>query len=161
LIRLEARRRLPSGMNKGGHMQSMAQLLSSKGSHVWSISPEATVFEGLELMAEKNIGALLIVEDGRPVGIMSERDYARKIILEGRSSRETKIKAIMTTRLVAASPDDSVEVGMAIMTRERIRHLPIVNGDSILGMVSIGDLVRAMIDQQQFTIEQLERYIST
>lgn len=142
-------------------MQSMAQLLSAKGSHVWSISPDATVFEGLEMMAEKNIGALLIVERGRPVGIMSERDYARKIILDGRSSRETRIRTIMTTPLVSAAPGDSIEEAMAIMTRERIRHLPIVDGETVLGMVSIGDLVKATIDQQQFTIEQLEKYIRT
>jgi CBS domain-containing protein len=142
-------------------MPSILQVLASKGSHVWSISPDATVFAGLTLMAEKNIGALLIIEDGKPVGIMSERDYARKIILEGRSSRETRIRSIMTTRLVWAHPSDSVEHAMALMTRERIRHLPVVDGDSILGVVSIGDLVKAMIDQQQFTIEQLERYIAT
>ena len=141
-------------------MPSILQVLASKGSHVWSISPDATVFAGLTLMAEKNIGALLIIENDKPVGIMSERDYARKIILEGRSSRETRIRSIMTTRLVWAHPSDSVEHAMALMTRERIRHLPVVDGDSILGMVSIGDLVKAMIDQQQFTIEQLERYIT-
>jgi len=142
-------------------MRSILQLLANKGSQVWSISPDATVFAGLTMMAEKNIGALLIVEDGRPVGMMSERDYARKIILEGRSSRDTKIRSIMTTRLVWAHPTDSVEHAMALMTRERIRHLPVVEGDTVLGMVSIGDLVKAMIDQQQFTIEQLERYIAT
>ena len=142
-------------------MPSMLQVLAGKGSHVWSISPDATVFAGLTLMAEKNIGALLIIENDKPVGIMSERDYARKIILEGRSSRDTRIRSIMTTRLVWAHPSDGVEHAMALMTRERIRHLPVVDGDSILGMVSIGDLVKAMIDQQQFTIEQLERYIAT
>jgi CBS domain-containing protein len=142
-------------------MPSMLQLLASKGSHVWSISPEATVFAGLTLMAEKNIGALLILENDKPVGIMSERDYARKITLEGRSSRDTKIRSIMTTRLVWAHPSDTVEHAMALMTRERIRHLPVMDGESVLGMVSIGDLVKAMIDQQQFTIEQLERYITT
>jgi CBS domain-containing protein len=142
-------------------MPSMLQVLASKGSHIWSISPDATVIEGLTLMAEKNIGALLILENEKPVGIMSERDYARKIILEGRSSRDTKVRSIMTTRLVWAHPSDSVEHAMALMTRERIRHLPVVDGDSVLGMVSIGDLVKAMIDQQQFTIEQLERYITT
>lgn len=142
-------------------MQSMAQLLAAKGSQVWSISPDATVFDGLRLMAEKNIGALLIVEDGRPVGIMSERDYARKIILEGRSSRETRVGSIMTTMLVAAGPADSIAQGMAIMTRERIRHLPVVHAGKVLGLVSIGDLVKATIDEQQFTIEQLERYIVT
>jgi CBS domain-containing protein len=142
-------------------MQSMAQLLSTKGSRVWSISPDATVFEGLELMAEKNIGALLIVEGGRPVGIMSERDYARKVILEGRSSRETPIRSIMTSHLVSARPADNVEQAMEIMTRERIRHLPVMDGETVLGLVSIGDLVKATIDQQQFTIQQLERYIAT
>jgi CBS domain-containing protein len=142
-------------------MPSMSQVLASKGSHVWSISPDATVFAGLTLMAEKNIGALLIIENDKPVGIMSERDYARKIILEGRSSRDTRIRSIMTTRLVWAHPSDSVEHAMGLMTRERIRHLPVVDGDSVLGLVSIGDLVKAMIDQQQFRIEQLERYIAT
>jgi CBS domain-containing protein len=142
-------------------MPSMLQVLASKGSHVWSISPDATVFAGLTLMAEKNIGALLIIENDKPVGIMSERDYARKIILEGRSSRDTRIRSIMTTRLVWAHPSDSVEHAMGLMTRERIRHLPVVDGDSVLGLVSIGDLVKAMIDQQQFRIEQLERYIAT
>jgi CBS domain-containing protein len=141
-------------------MPSMSQLLASKGSQVWSISPEATVFAGLTLMADKNIGALLILENDRPVGIMSERDYARKIILEGRSSRDTKIRSIMTTRLVWVSPSDSVEYAMALMTRERVRHLPVMEGNSVLGLVSIGDLVKAMISQQQFTIEQLERYIT-
>ena len=142
-------------------MPSMLQVLASKGSQVWSISPEATVFAGLTLMADKNIGALLILENDRPVGIMSERDYARKIILDGRSSRDTKIRSIMTTRLVSVDPNDSVEQAMALMTREHIRHLPVMEGDSVLGLVSIGDLVKAMISQQQFTIEQLERYIAT
>jgi CBS domain-containing protein len=139
----------------------MMQVLSAKGSHVWSISPDATVFEGLTLMAEKNVGALLILEGDRPVGIMSERDYARKVILEGRSSRDTKIRTVMTTRLVSVDAESTVEEAMALMTRERIRHLPVMNGDGLCGLVSIGDLVKAMIDQQQFTIEQLERYIAT
>ena len=142
-------------------MPSMLQVLAGKGSQVWSISPEATVLAGLTLMAEKNIGALLILENNRPVGIMSERDYARKITLEGRSSRETKIRSIMTTRLVWVHSTDTVEHAMAVMTRERIRHLPVMDGDTVMGLVSIGDLVKAMIDQQQFTIEQLERYITT
>jgi CBS domain-containing protein len=142
-------------------MPSILQVLASKGSQVWSISPDATVYAGLTLMADKNIGALLILENDRPVGIMSERDYARKIILEGRSSRDTKIRSIMTTRLAWVDPNDSVEHAMALMTREHIRHLPVMAGDSVLGLVSIGDLVKAMINQQQFTIEQLERYIAT
>ena len=142
-------------------MPSILQVLASKGSRVWSISPDATVFAGLTLMADKNIGALLILENNRPVGIMSERDYARKIILEGRSSHDTKIRSIMTTRLVRVHPSDTVEHAMGLMTREHIRHLPVMDGDSVLGLVSIGDLVKAMINQQQFTIEQLERYIAT
>jgi CBS domain-containing protein len=142
-------------------MLSMLQVLAGKGSQVWSISPEATVLAGLTLMADKNICALLILENNRPVGIMSERDYARKIILEGRSSRDTKIRSIMTTRLVWVHTTDTVEHAMALMTRERIRHLPVMDGDTVLGLVSIGDLVKATIDQQQFTIQQLERYIAT
>ena len=142
-------------------MPSMLQVLAGKGSEVWSISPDATVFAGLTLMAEKNIGALLILENDRPVGIMSERDYARKIILDGRSSLDTKIRSIMTIRLVWVAPTDSVDYAMALMTRERIRHLPVMDGHAVLGLVSIGDLVKATIDQQQFTIEQLERYITT
>ena len=141
-------------------MPSILQVLANKGSRVWSISPDATVFAGLTLMADKNIGALLILENDRPVGIMSERDYARKIILEGRSSHDTKIRSIMTTRLMRVHPSDTVEHAMGLMTREHIRHLPVMDGDSVLGLVSIGDLVKAMINQQQFTIEQLERYIA-
>src|SRR5262245_66370699 len=106
-------------------MPSLWQLLTGKGSQVWSISPDATVFAGLTLMAEKNIGALLILENDRPVGIMSERDYARKIILEGRSSRETKIRSIMTTRLVWAHHQYTVEQPMSLLTRGAIRHLPV------------------------------------
>ncbi len=142
-------------------MPSMAQLLSVKGSRVWSISPDATVFDGLTLMAQKNIGALLIIEGGRPVGIMSERDYARKIILEGRSSRDTRVRSIMTTPLVSVGPDDSIERAMQVMTEQRVRHLPVMDGDTVRGIVSIGDLVKVTIDHQQHTIQQLERYITT
>jgi CBS domain-containing protein len=141
-------------------MPSMLQVLASKGSQVWSISPDATVFAGLTLMADKNIGALLILENDRPVGIMSERDYARKIILEGRSSRDTKIRSIMTTRLVSVSPSDSVEHAMALMTREHIRHLPVMEGNSVLGLVSIGDLVNTIISAQSMEINQLHSYIA-
>jgi CBS domain-containing protein len=142
-------------------MQTLAQLLTTKGSHVWSISPEATVLDGLRLMAEKNIGALLIVENGQPVGMMSERDYARKVILEGRSSRDTRIRSIMSSNLVHISPAESVEQGLAVMTAERVRHLPVIEEGTIFGLLSIGDLVKAMIQDQQFTIERLEQYIRT
>ena len=143
-------------------MQTMAQLLSAKGSRVWSISQEATVFEGLQLMAEKNVGALIITDNnGRPVGMMSERDYARKIILEGRLSRDTRIHSIMTTDLVSVPLMERVERAMAIMTEKRVRHLPVIDQGRLFGIVSMGDLVKAMIDHQQFTIERLEAYIST
>ena len=143
-------------------MTSAAQVLKSKPRQtVESVAPSTSVFDAVKLMAEKNIGALLILENDRPVGIMSERDYARKVILEGRSSRDTKIRSIMTTHLVWAHPTDSVEHAMGLMTRERIRHLPVMDGDTVLGLVSIGDLVKVLIDQQQFTIQQLERYITT
>ena len=139
---------------------TVRQMLAGKRD-VYSVAPETTIYDALSLMAEKNIGALLILENERPVGIMSERDYARKIILEGRSSRETKVRSIMTTRLVQVEATDTVEYAMALMTRERIRHLPVMDGESVLGLVSFGDLVKAMIDLQQFRIEQLERYIAT
>jgi len=142
-------------------MQTVAQLLSSKGPQVWSISPDATVFDGLTLMAEKNIGALLILEGSRLVGVMSERDYARKIILEGRSSRNTLIRSIMTTRVMSVGPADTVAHAMGLMTRERVRHLPVMDNDRVMGILSIGDLVKATIEHQQFTIDQLERYIAT
>ena len=142
-------------------MQSMAQILASKGSTVWSISPDATVYEALRLMADKNVGALLILEGGTPVGMLSERDYARKVILEGRSSLDTTVRTVMTTPVTRCPPTHSVEAAMALMTRARIRHLPVMEGDTMLGLVSIGDLVKDTIANQQFTIEQLEQYIST
>ena len=142
-------------------MQTMAQLLSSKGSTVWSISPDATVYEALRLMADRNVGALLILEDGTPVGMLSERDYARKVVLEGRSSADTTVRTVMTTPLTTCPPSHTVESAMALMTRVRVRHLPIMENGTLLGMVSIGDLVKATIAHQQFTIEQLEQYIST
>ena len=136
-------------------------ILSDKGTEVATISADATVGDAVRILGELRIGALPVVDGEDVAGIMSERDYARKITLDGRSSRDTKIRSIMTTRLVSVVPSDSVEYAMALMTRERIRHLPVMDGNTVLGLVSIGDLVKAMIDQQQFTIEQLERYITT
>jgi CBS domain-containing protein len=131
----------------------------NKGTQVWSVSPDSTVFEGLRLMADRDIGALVVLERGRPVGLVSERDYTRKVILRGRSSHDTPVKAIMTTAFAAASPHMSVDECMAIMTRRRTRHVVVMDGDSLCGIVSIGDLVKATIEQQQFTIAQLEQYI--
>lgn len=141
-------------------MQTVKQLLESKGHDVWSVSPDTSVLEAIKKMADRAVGALLVLDQGKPVGIVSERDYARKVILQGRSSQETPVKEIMTTRVVCARPDLSVEECMAIMTDKRIRHLPVMEGDQVLGMISIGDLVKAIIAEQQFIIEQLERYIA-
>lgn len=141
-------------------MHTVKQLLESKGHDVWSVSPDTSVLEAIKKMADKRIGALLVLDRGKPVGIVSERDYARKVILQGRSSQETPVKDVMTTRVVCARPDLNVEECMAIMTDKRIRHLPVMEGDEVLGMISIGDLVKAIIAEQQFIINQLERYIT-
>jgi CBS domain-containing protein len=141
-------------------MRTVKQLLESKGRDVWSVSPDTSVLEAIKKMADKQIGALLVLDQGKPVGIVSERDYARKVILQGRSSQETAVKEIMTTRVVCARPDLNVEECMAIMTDKRIRHLPVMEGDEVVGMISIGDLVKAIIAEQQFIINQLERYIA-
>lgn len=141
-------------------MRTVKQLLEDKGQDVWSVSPDTSVLEAIRKMADKQVGALLVLDHGKPVGIVSERDYARKVILQGRSSQETPVKEIMTTRVVCARPDLNVEECMAIMTDRRIRHLPVMEGDQVLGMISIGDLVKAIIADQQFMINQLERYIA-
>jgi len=141
-------------------MATVKQLLKEKGHDIWSVGPEASVYEAIELMADKEVGALVVMEGDSLVGVLSERDYARKVVLQGRSSRDTKIKEIMTSRVVYARPDQSVEDCMALMTDKRIRHLPVMDGDELLGVISIGDLVKAIIEEQQHVIEQLEQYIS-
>ena len=141
-------------------MKTVEQILDAKGSDVWSVEPDASVLEAIKLMAEKEVGALLVMTGEKPVGIVSERDYARKVILKGRSSEETPIKDIMTTNVVCASSDQSIEECMALMTAKRIRHLPVMDGDQLCGMLSIGDLVKAVIAEQQLVIKELERYIS-
>ena len=141
-------------------MKTVGQLLHNKGRDVWSISPDASVYDAIAMMAEKEIGALMVMTESKVVGVISERDYARKVILKGRSSRETKISEIMTTRVVYTGPDKSIEECMALMTDKRIRHLPIMENEQLLGVVSIGDLVKTIIAEQQFLIEQLEHYIA-
>ena len=141
-------------------MASVKQLLQGKGHDVWSIGPEVSVYDAIAEMAKKEVGALAVLEGESLVGVMSERDYARKVVLQGRSSRDTKVRDIMTTRVAYARPDQSVEDCMATMTEKRIRHLPVMDGDKLLGMISIGDLVKAIIEEQQHVIEQLEQYIS-
>ncbi len=141
-------------------MLRISDLLAAKGTHVWSIEPEAPVLEALQLMADRYIGALPVMRGTELVGIISERDYARKVVLMGRSSSETPVWQIMSAPVVTTAPEDTVETCMSWMTERRIRHLPVVNEDKIIGIVSIGDLVKAVIEEQQQTIDELERYIA-
>jgi CBS domain-containing protein len=141
-------------------MTTIQQLLERKGSQVWSLPPKATVYDALRLLAERDIGALLVIQGEQLVGIISERDYARKVILKAKSSMQTRVEEIMTRKVVVVEPSHTLEEAMALMTEKRLRHLPVVEGDTVVGLVSIGDLVKAKIDDQSFIIEQLERYIS-
>lgn len=141
-------------------MKTVRQVLKVKGSSVLSIQPDATVYEALKLMAEKNVGALLVLEAGKLVGIISERDYARKVILKGKSSLNTPVREIMTDRVMFVRPAQTVEECMALMTEKHIRHLPVLVGDQVAGIVSIGDLVKASLDEKDFMIKQLENYIT-
>lgn len=140
-------------------MRLVNQILQSKGNDVWTISPQATVFDALKLMAEHDIGALLVVENDEVVGIFSERDYARKLILQGKSSMNTRVDEIMTREVLCVSPELSVGKCMALMTDKHIRHLPVLEGDRLVGVVSIGDVVKAIITEQQIIIDHLEDYI--
>ena len=141
-------------------MKTVKRVLDAKGHDIYSTTPDTTVFDALQEMADRNVGALIVLEDGEVVGIFSERDYARKIILLGRSSRETSVRDIMTTRVVYARPELSLEECLALMTDKRIRHLPVMEDDELVGVVSIGDLVKGIIQEQRFIIEQLESYVS-
>ncbi len=140
-------------------MKTVRQLLQTKGRQVWSIGPEAMVYEALKLMAEKGVGALIVLEAGQVAGIISERDYARKVSLQGKSDRSTPVKEIMTANVVYIRPDQTIENCMALMTDKRIRHLPVLDDDGLMGVISIGDVVKALISEQEFIIEQLENYI--
>lgn len=138
----------------------IATLLQQKGKHVFSVSPQTSVYDALHLMAEKNIGAVLVMEGGELAGILSERDYARKIILKGKASQDTLVTEIMTSQVITITPEHSLDACMAIMSDKRIRHLPVVENDVVTGMVSISDVVTAIIRLQKDTIEQLHSYIS-
>jgi len=138
----------------------ISEILSQKGGVVWSVSPDATVLEAIQLMADKNVGALLVTKDNNLVGIISERDYTRKVVLKGRSSKDTPVREIISGKIVSVSPDHSVEECMRLMTEHRIRHLPVVQGTRILGVISIGDLVNSIISHQTSAIQQLETYIT-
>ncbi len=136
------------------------EILKVKGNDIWSIEPSASVYAAIKFMADKEVGALMVLEGRKVVGIISERDYARKVILKGRSSKATQVEEIMTTRVVYAHPEHNVNECMALMTEKHIRHLPIMVEEKLLGVISIGDLVKSIIAEQQLTIEQLEQYIS-
>ena len=140
-------------------METVQQLLDKKGHEIWSVHPNDSVFDAIKKMADKNIGSLVVLVDDQIVGIMTERHYARQVILEGKSSPETPVRDIMTTSVVCARTDQTISECMAIMTEKRVRHLPVVDKNQLVGLVSIGDLVKSIIADQEFTIEQLIHYI--
>ena len=144
-------------MIQPGHIR---EILTHKGGATWSIAPEAMVLEAIQMMADKNVGALLVIKDGKLVGILSERDYTRKVALKGRSSKETAVRDIVSGRVIHVTPDHSVDECMRLMTEHRIRHLPVLDGEKIAGVISIGDLVNWIITVQSSTIHQLETYIT-
>lgn len=150
----------PSLFRKAVVMKSVSQLLEEKDYDVWSVSPESSIFDGLKLMAEKNIGALLVVDSGNLIGIFSERDYARKIALKGKTSHETSVREVMTKKVASVRPDQSIQECMELMTEKHIRHLPVLENEQLVGVISIGDVVKAVISEQAFIIEQLENYIA-
>jgi CBS domain-containing protein len=140
-------------------MKTIRQLLQGKSGELCTIGPDASVLDAIKLMAEKNIGALLVVKDDKLVGIVSERDYARKVILHGKSSHDTPVREIMTERAICVQPANTVEECMALMTDKHIRHLPVIENEKLIGVLSIGDLVKETISEQEFMIKQLESYI--
>ena len=144
-------------MNPNG---TISEILSHKGTTAWSISPDATVFEAIQMMADKNIGALLVTENAKLVGIISERDYTRKVVLKGKSSKTTAVKEILSSHVIHVTPVHTVEECLRLMTDHRFRHLPVLDGEKVAGIVSIGDLVNWIISAQQSTISQLQTYIT-
>ena len=142
-------------------MKTVKEILQAKSHKLLSIAPEASVLDALKLMAEKEVGALVVLEGDKLAGIFSERDYARKVILHGKSSKDTPVSEIMTHKVVCVGPDQSVEDCMALMTDKHVRHLPVIADGKLVGVVSIGDIVKAVISEKQFMIEQLESYITS
>lgn len=142
-------------------MRTVRQLLEAKAPEVFAIGPDAPVIDAIRLMAEKRIGAVLVMQAGMLAGILSERDYARKIVLQGRSSKDTPVRDIMTADVISVGLGDSTDHCMQLVTDKRIRHLPVLDGDNVLGVVSIGDLVKAVIEDQQLELDQLQRYIAS
>ena len=141
-------------------MTTIAQLLNTKGNQIWSVEPKATIFEALEIMSEKEIGALLVMEDGKLTGIFSERDYARKVILKGKSSKETQVGELMTKKVFYIDSQKTINDCMAMMTAKRIRHVPVIEDNQVMGIITIGDVVNQIISEQEVTINHLENYIT-
>lgn len=142
-------------------MRTVRQLLGAKSPEVFAVSPDDSVLDAIKLMAQKSVGAVLAMQGARLCGIVSERDYARKVVLQGRSSANTPVRDIMTVRVITVGLDDTVDRCMQIVTEHRIRHLPVLEGDRVAGVISIGDLVKAVIEDQQLELDQLQRYIAS
>jgi CBS domain-containing protein len=141
-------------------MTTVRSVLQTKDNTIWSIAPDALVFDALKIMADKNVGALLVTKKEKVVGIFSERDYARKIVLKGESSHTTAIKDVMTSGVLSVNPEQSIDECMALMTNKHVRHLPVLENEKLIGLVSIGDVVKAIISEHEYTIKQLENYIT-
>jgi CBS domain-containing protein len=142
-------------------MKTIQQLLDTKGDQVWSIGPDASVYDALVVMAEHQIGALLVMDDSGMIGLISERDYARDVVLRGRTSKDTRVRDVMAKRVICTRPDHTLEEAMALMTEKRVRHLPVIAEGKVIGLISIGDLIKSIISEHKFIIEQLEHYISS
>ena len=142
-------------------MNTVRDILNAKGGNVWSVTPGTSVFDTLRLMADRNIGAVLVVEAAKPLGMFSERDYARQVILKGKASKDTPVREVMSTHVVFVRPSQKLEECMALMTDKRVRHLPVLDNDTVIGVVSIGDVVKAVISEKEFIIEQLATYITS
>ena len=141
-------------------MKKIFDLLNEKGHDIWFLPPDATVYEAIDQMAQKSVGALLVMEDERVVGIVSERDYARKVILKGKASKETLVREIMSRPVISVRPECAIDEAMALMTEKRVRHLPVVVEERVMGVISIGDVVRGIIEDKEFDIQQLTHYIT-
>jgi CBS domain-containing protein len=141
-------------------MKTVSDILQIKGREVWTITPETIVFDALKALADRNVGALVVLDGAKVVGILSERDYARKVILHGKSSRELKVREIMSANVYFVRPEQTIEDCMALLTNKRVRHLPVLQHDELLGIISIGDVVKAVIAEQESTIKHLEHYIT-
>jgi CBS domain-containing protein len=140
-------------------MATVSDMLRTKGHDIWSVSPDDSVYDALKLMAEKNIGAVLVKDAGNLVGILSERDYARKVVLQGKTATDTPAREIMTESVICVPPEETAEECMALMTEKKVRHLPVLEDEQLIGVISIGDVVKAIIPEQEFIIEQLEHYV--